>query len=271
MITSNDILEKTGVKSTKTLGRWTKLGIIPEPLVRTHPSGRGRVAYWPDWVLDRCIRIVELRRQGHSLESARKVLDLHRLRQNLEVVESEPRVSDLLASKEVKLTPERDGTLLDAFLLAMLASVKQLVVDPTGRRRLIDKLREQDSVDLTLNLLRAGYNPVLMYNGKTLEIVPDFLVGQRLSEDHPPHEAFVVAPLLPTLSKTFPWLKSFVKTMPNAWPAPKVWVRDGDAVVEYVYYPTGIIGFELIRETAKVVSVVPNKAGSDGDSNDQDD
>ncbi|MDP9359132.1 MAG: helix-turn-helix domain-containing protein [Chloroflexota bacterium] len=268
MITSHDILTALGLKSAKTLWRWQKSGLIPEPLVRPHPSGRGRIAYWPDWVLDRCIRIAELRRQGHSLESARKVLELHRLGQNFKAAESELRVSDLLASQEIKLTPERDGTLLDAFLLTMLASVEHLVVDSDGRRRLIDRLRDQDGVDLTLNLLRAGYNPVLMYSGKTLEIVPDFLVSHRLSEVRSPHEAFVVAPLLPTLSKSFPWLKSFVGTTPNAWPAPKVWVQDGDTVVEYVYYPNGIIGFELIRETAKVVSVVPNQVGSNGDPSD---
>ena len=70
MISSKEILEKTGLKSTKTLTRWHKAGIIPEPMIETHPSGRGKIGYWPDYVLTRCLKIIELRKQGYSLSAA---------------------------------------------------------------------------------------------------------------------------------------------------------------------------------------------------------
>ncbi len=281
MITSLDILDKTGIKSAKTLTRWHQRGLIPEPMVRTHPSGRGKVAYWPDWVLDRCLKIVELQRQGHSLQSAALVLAGERFRDNEERVAREPNVSDLLAAHQVKHTPERDGTLLEALLFALLASVKHRVTDDGERAALFLKLKERDAVGLTLNLWRAGYNPVLVYDGEQVDIVPDFVVGWRLSEGHPPQTAFVVAPLLPTLLKAMPKLERFVGTLPTAWPAPKVWMQHGDAIVEYAYAPAGPLGFELIRETARVVNNelsivnavadavddVPSEAGSDADAN----
>ncbi len=267
MITSKDVLEKTGIKSAKTLTRWHQRGLIPEPLVRTHPSGRGKLAYWPDWVLDRCLRIVEFQRQGHSLQSVARMLHLERWNRNLEYAESETvPISELLASQQIVLGPGRDGTMLDAFLLAMLASVKHLVSDDAERRALLADLREKQAVDLSLNLARAGYNPILLYDGQHFDIVPDFLVGQRLSEELPPQGAFAAAPVLPALRKVFPALETFIGTAPVARPAPKVWVQDGDALVEYIYYPSGVIGFELIRETAKVVSTSPDKAGIDADA-----
>jgi hypothetical protein len=267
VITSKDILEKTGLRSAKTLTRWHQRGLIPEPLVRTHPSGRGKLAYWPDWVLDRCLRIVELQKQGHSLQSAARVLDIERWNRTIEYAESQlASISDLLASQQARLGPGREGTLLDAYLLGMLASVKHLVVDPGERRVLLAKLKEARALDRALDLARAGYNPVLMYDGQDLDIVPDFLVGQRLSEELPAQKAFCVAPVLPTLRAAFPALDKVVGSAPKAWPAPKVWVRDGDAVVEYIYFPAGPIGFELIRETAKVVSTLPDKAGTDADA-----
>lgn len=66
--------------------------------------------------------------------------------------------------------------------------------------------------------------------------------------------------------KGFLALGKLIDSAPKAWPAPKAWIQDGDTRVEYIYYPAGVIGFELIRETAKVVSTSPDKAGTDADA-----
>lgn len=267
MITSKDILEKTGLKTAKTLTRWHQRGLIPEPLVRTHPSGRGKVSYWPDWVLDRCLRVVELQREGHSLQSAAGVLAVERLGQKVDRAKEEPRISDVLAGKQTQLTPEREGTLLEVFTLAMFSTIKRHVADPTERATLLAQFKEAGLVDVAFDMARAGYNPVLVYDGERPEVVPDFLVAQRLSSNAPDPAALVVAPLLPTLCKLFPWLEPLVGTSPAAWPAPKIWVREGDAVVEYVFSPTGPVGFEVIRESSKVVSRITEEEEIDEDAN----
>ena len=50
MITTKTLVRKTGL-SAKTLTRWSNQGIIPKPAIRTYPSGRGKIGYWPDAVL----------------------------------------------------------------------------------------------------------------------------------------------------------------------------------------------------------------------------
>src|SRR6266852_9113255 len=98
MVSSQQILERTGLKSSKTLTRWHQQGFIPQPVVRTHPSGRGKMAYWPDWVLDRCVRIVELQRQGHSLKSAVQTLEMERIGATIDYVQKAPPITDILDS-----------------------------------------------------------------------------------------------------------------------------------------------------------------------------
>jgi DNA-binding transcriptional MerR regulator len=76
MVTAKQILAATGLKNAHTLTRWHKHhGIIPHPTIGVSSSGRGKCAYWPDWVLDRCRRIVELQKQGHTLASALRLVD----------------------------------------------------------------------------------------------------------------------------------------------------------------------------------------------------
>ena len=74
MITSKEILLGTGIQSGKTLTRWYQRGLIPKPEVRIHPSGNGKMAYWPSWVLNRCVRIKDLVARGRSLDEISDLL-----------------------------------------------------------------------------------------------------------------------------------------------------------------------------------------------------
>ncbi len=50
--------------------RWGSAGVIPHPRTGVHPSGRGKIGYYDDWVLGRCRELVLLQRQGLSLQAA---------------------------------------------------------------------------------------------------------------------------------------------------------------------------------------------------------
>lgn len=67
LVTSKEILEATGLKTARTLVRWHNEGLIPKPVVGLHPSGHGRISWWPQWVLDRCVELVDMRRKGQQL------------------------------------------------------------------------------------------------------------------------------------------------------------------------------------------------------------
>ena len=67
MINTKELLRRTGIMSQKTLTRWSQHGLIPAPMLGTHPSGRGRLGYYPDEILERCQKIIEFKKEGFSL------------------------------------------------------------------------------------------------------------------------------------------------------------------------------------------------------------
>src|SRR4051812_27606414 len=74
MVTTKQILERTGIQTGRTLTRWYQRGLIPPPEIRISPTGNGKSAYWPDWVVHRCDRIRRLIKSGRSLDEIGEML-----------------------------------------------------------------------------------------------------------------------------------------------------------------------------------------------------
>jgi hypothetical protein len=263
MITTETLTRKTGL-SAKTLTRWGNRGIIPRPAIQTHPKGRGKIGYWPDAVLDRCLRIVALRREGHSIESAVALLGLEHTYKCLEKLD-QPTTADILAQRKVKGPDGGEVDLLEVFRAAVASRLKDTVLDRDHHRTVLEQLYADDRRLLrnAIGLVTSGYNPFLTYDGTTARIEPDFLLAHPSAS---PESCFFVLPLRPVF-RTFLALFGGEGVMPEArvHAAPKVWVNEGDTVVEYVVYLGGPLGFELIRETAQTVGVTRKS----GDSHDQ--
>ena len=258
-VTSKQILQATGLKTAKTLTRWAKSGIIPGPHVGTHPAGRGKIAYWPNWVLERCQRIAELMRQGHTLGSAASVLESERTLRLIDEVEKSPDLGALL-SKKVELPNGRETSLelvIDAFIAR---AVDNIALGEGVRNKLIMQLRKAEVAELSLRLFHAGYNPICVFNGERIEVIPDFLVSHRLSDEQSVGSTCLMIPTLPPLRKAF---SAFGRTLPQepvVRPAPKVCAREGDTIVEYQIVLGGQLGFELLRETADTVGFAQQTA-----------
>jgi hypothetical protein len=259
MITSQQILQATGLKSQKTLTRWAHAQIIPEPLIGTHPAGRGKIAYWPDWVLERCKRIVELQRQGHTLSSALAAIEYERMLCNIKHAETAPDVNKALSEKKVALPGGREVD-LGSLLAALVAKeAESVVADAVLRSKLGAEMRKAGVAAQGLQLAAAGYNPICLFDGRQIEVVPDFLVSHWLSEEKPFAPAWIVIPLLPPLRRAFSALGRDLPAQPSARPAPKVWAHEGGAIVEYSVFLGGGLGFELIRESAKTIGTAPEE------------
>jgi DNA-binding transcriptional MerR regulator len=259
MITTKALVRKTGL-SAKTLTRWSNQGIIPKPAVQTHPSGRGKIGYWPDAVLERCLRLVQLRKEGHSVESALALLGLENFSKRLEKIE-QTSFADLLAQHKVKRSDGEQVDLLEVFRATVAASLSDSVLDRDHQRSVLHQLHADNRQLLrtAVELVASGYNPILTFEGTTVRIEPDFLLGQPSAS---PERSSFVLPLRPVLRK-FLALVGAEGVIPQArvHAAPKVWVKEGDTVVEYAVHLGGLLGFELIRETAQAVGVTRASAG----------
>lgn len=213
------------------------------------------MAYWPDWVLERCRRIAELLRQGHTLGSASSVLENERTLRLIDEVETSRDLGALL-SKNVQLPNGRE-TNLELFINAFIArAAGNITVDDALRNKLVEQIRNADVAAWSLRLFQAGYNPVCLFNGERIEVIPDFLVSHSLSDEQSVGSTCLVIPTLPPLRKAFSALGRTLPNEPVVRPAPKVWAREGDAIVEYQIFLGGQLGFELLRETANTIGLV---------------
>jgi DNA-binding transcriptional MerR regulator len=259
MITTKTLARKTGL-SAKTLTRWSNRGFIPKPAISTHPSGRGKIGYWPDAVLDRCLRIVQLRKEGHSVESAIALLGLEHVNKCLAEA-NQPSFADLLAQHKVKQANGEEVDLLEVFRAAVAGSLKDSVLDRDHHRTILHQLHTENRLLLrnAIELMRVGYDPFLTFDGTTVRIVPDFLLGHPVASEG--RSSFSL-PLRPAFRK-FLALFGAEGLVPEArvQAAPKVWVREGDTLVEYVVFLSGPRGFEVIRETAQTVGVTRESGG----------
>jgi len=262
MVTTEQILAATGLKAAKTLTRWQRAGLIPAPQIGTHPSGRGKTGFYPDWALDRCRCVVALQKQGHTLRSAVTALETERLRSLIEEVAAKPSLAEILKSKTVQ---RGDGLKVDLLTVAHAAILNDLgpLLDPGDlRQALLRGMATQGAAGRALELLQAGYNPVLVSDGTEVEVVADFLVGHRLGGQGTAAAPWLVFPLLPALRRIFPKLLADVAAGKLAAPAPAVRVRQGDAVLEYpILLVDTELGFELIRQGARTVSAGPSARG----------
>ena len=248
MVSSQEILEKTGLKSPRTLTRWHQRGVIPKPVIRTHPSGRGKMAFWPDWVLERCIRINELRKRGHTVDEAVMLIDIEQEEQERQNLGEKPNISEVLESKVLKIRKEKAISLLDIFIAIIVGDLKHLISDRSVRNTIAVKFKEEKYLDLAIDYLDAGYNPVLLFDGNKLEIVPDFLVSHYLSYKPTEGKSYVVLPLLSSLRKAYSKIGKELKVGSLAYPVPRIRIKQGEDLVEYDIAITGVLGFELIRK-----------------------
>lgn len=66
-INSLELVRAAGLSGTKVLSRWHKAGLLPRPRIEAHPGGRGTVATWPSWVLERCMTLAALEVSGFRI------------------------------------------------------------------------------------------------------------------------------------------------------------------------------------------------------------
>lgn len=179
MISSREILDKTGIKAAKTLTRWHQRGLIPEPEIGTHPNGRGKIAYWPDWVLGRIGKIREMLSEGQSLDQIRDTLGSDWEREARRWDRSRAR-----KRRDVKETLRRLAfdEALDNFADAVAQKIYRFlrtmgIQRPGIYDQIEDQLLDERVAREVLESVRRGYNPVLVLIDAEIKVTTDFVAG----------------------------------------------------------------------------------------------
>jgi DNA-binding transcriptional MerR regulator len=252
MVTIAEVAARTGL-SPKTLSRWAKKGVIPKPCIKTHPSGHGKVGYFPDGVLEKCIRLAQLRREGIELDTARMLVLAEGLAKQFEQVDL-PLARKLVAQKEIALSDGQTVNMQQLLLSAVIREVQESLLAKDSHEMLITKLRTEGHIRQCLHLIRAGCNPFLTFDGQDVRIKPDFLLGHAYDAGGIGPRPTFLLPLLPIYNRLLSSVgaEELIQE-PEIGPAPRAWARNGDSIVEYDFYPGGPNGFRLIKGRTKSI------------------
>ena len=243
-ITSQDILKATGIGNIVTLTRWHQMGLIPPPDVRTHPHGRGKMAYWPDWVLERCVRIKQLRKAGKKLSEIRLLLGDDWKRETQEFNRRRYRFAEASErlDRQAALVNLRDA--VDRLLRDWTASQQQLL-----RKASVPFIAE-GIVEKAISLMEQGANPVLVIDRTEVLVAADFIVGQQLARSRTLDCHLFVIPLFDLLKRYFRDRKS-IPDKPTIRPAEKVVVAGPDEDQELRFALTDGWSFQLEAPTPR--------------------
>lgn len=177
-LSTQELLDKLGLKSSRTLRHWRSLGLIGNPQIVPHPDGRGRIAKWPTSILTQCLAVREKLQAGSTLEEIAKPPQKRPYRFSDDWQRRE---------RQLALLYLRDG------VLKSLRRLGRGLVSHLGPE-LITKEHLAEAQDLVCN----GENPFLVVFENRAVVIAEGQLS-RVRVDHPQADLFVIVPISPYL------------------------------------------------------------------------
>lgn len=223
--------------------RWHQDELIPHPEIGPPSLGRGRVAYWPHWVVDRCRTIRQMVKDGKTLAQVREILGSDWPAE--EAKAKRRRDWDSAEVAAIYARQECERNFIDAAMDRLLS-----VPGTTGSTYadlLSSFMRQLDGpmARKSLDLARSGCNPVFVYDGAILDVVPDFMLTHLLTAGQP----LSVIPIFDEVVKAFSPSVSDLPGKPTIKPIMTVRSHDGEAIQDLDLVPVGERDFELVERT----------------------
>ncbi len=173
-LSTRQILEKLGLKSSETLRRWRAAGLIDAPVVVQRSEGRGRIAKWPLRVLAQCLAVRQKLQAGSTLEEIAAPAKKRRYR-----------FADDWKQRERQLTLLR---LRDAVLKSLRRLGRHCVSN------LGPELITLDHLATAQELVWNGESPLLVLIENRAVLIAKSRLGELL-DGHPQAELFAVVPI----------------------------------------------------------------------------
>jgi hypothetical protein len=240
MLTTQEILKRTGLKTRHTLTTWHKAGLITPPKIMKHPSGKGVHAVWPDEVLEQCMKLATLRKPGRPTSDAKRVIETIRVFQTegrrkyfaLGKKSHQDKDSKVVTFKKDPIVVTYGIDLPRIFVAMLMPSLCTHITKAKDQESAALEIKRQNVFDSALSLLKAGYSPTLIIEKKNFHVWPDFMISHHLSQQASSDNSFVLIPLLAPLKKAFQAARlSFPETQ-LATPAPRIRVPSGSESTE---------------------------------------
>lgn len=240
-ITTDELAQRTGIPK-RTLNGWKRMGVIPSPEVGLHPSGRGKVGYWPESMVRRCKKIKELQRLGYNLKSAAFIEANKGFVVDVTDAQNRPTGEQIYerAIKQANLKPETSANKVFMELTECMLANHLLESSVSVIRVTLDEGYYE-----ALRILKKGYYPVLWFDGGFAQVVPEAVASLRLREHDRMFDTAVVLPLYGILCRVAKLNGDPIPKPSNIKPLGRVLIEKGTQSEERDFRLTGRSGYEL--------------------------
>jgi hypothetical protein len=240
-LTTFEVLKRCKIKSSKTLTRWYQRGLIPPPSIETHPSGRGKIAYWPTWVVRRIREVKDRLARGASLDQIAETLGSDWATEKKRWIHQRPKLQEAL-ERESRIWATRDfagdGSKRICDYLRLIGIQRPGISDELERR-----LSAPTLVDEALKLMQRGYSPVVAIVGDETRVIPDFLLATVVSHPESQGQPMLVIPIRDMFADEFAGVDPTLTDPPKYMPAMRVLERADKKSRVRKYTPQGRWGF----------------------------
>lgn len=197
------------------------------------------MAYWPEWVLARCVRIRQLIKSGYSLNEIRGML-------GTDWEEEASRLKRLYRFSEMSRSLQKNAA-TENFVDAVLRLFPPGVLrDPRDADRITEWLHKSKTIENLLDLMAQGQNPVLVLHGDEQYVVPDFVVGQTLAKMAVTGGQFWVTSLCQPAYEAFKCVNEELDPLPKVKPVPRVVEYDEKGAQEQEVRLLGLFDYEMV-------------------------
>jgi hypothetical protein len=226
-LTTHEVLLRSGITSVKTLTRWHQKGLIPPPAVETHPSGRGKIAYWPAWIIFRIREVKAGLAAGSSLDELASTLSRDWQAEEKRWVRKRP---DIKAAFDRMNRAEAIDRFAEWAADAVFEYLQKIGVQRPGRvwGDLWANFYATEFVNDVLQLLRKGYSPVVAIAGSELKVIPDFLLASVAADPKSQSQPLLIVPIREAFLEAFAEAAPRLPKTPKYGPAPRL-VEHGDS------------------------------------------
>lgn len=213
-LTTHEVLEKCEITSAKTLTRWHQRGLIPPPLVKTHPDGRGKIAYWPSWIIFRIREVKAALERGESLDGVAQRLSRDWPAEEKKWIRKKP---DFKAAMDQMNRDDAIDVFSEKVADVVYDYLQKIGIQRPGgvRAWLWDGLSDRSFIDEVRQLLWQGYTPVIAIIGQDIKVIPDFLLGSAMTIPKSSGQPVLIVPIRDA------FLESFAEAEPDLPKLPK--------------------------------------------------
>ena len=202
MLTSNEVLKATGIKSVRTLQRWHERKLVPPPTLQRHPSGHGMTWMWPLWITRHIGAINKRVAAGETLDDVARTLSGDWKAEEKKWMRQR---HDFKAAYDRTVRNEAVDHFAEWVSDSVYMFLRDIGIERPGRidDKIWKAVSKSQFVNAVLELLREGFTPMMVITKDQITVTADFVLGAAFDNANVGVQPVLILPIRDAFMEAF--------------------------------------------------------------------